>query len=294
MNKNNENDDQEHDDDNDSTKSLADDESHSFDSSDENEDVCDEDDIESTDDMKPDEDIPDTPDPIVSVDQSNKPYERVMGVDQTKQSQTKDKKDIHNMDAALKDNHHDDKTHHSSSAHIANDQDIQKLKNELADLKDKYVRSVAELENIRKRNARERQDISKYAISSFAKDLLGFADNFHRALDSIPAELVEEDERIKSTIGGIEAMERDLLKIFDKHGIEKVDPIDEAFNPNFHEVMFETPGTGKSAGTIVQVLEPGYMLHDRLLKPARVGIAKDDGSVSDQPPQGGQNIDEEI
>lgn len=171
---------------------------------------------------------------------------------------------------------------------------IQELEAQLADLKDKYVRAVAETENIRKRNARERQDISKYAVSSFAKDLLDFSDNFRRAMDSVPAELLEEDERIKNTLGGIEAMERELLKIFEKHGIQKMEPMDEIFDPNFHEVMFESPGSGKPAGTIVQIIEPGYMLHDRLLRPARVGIAKDDGSSDEAPPQGGTNIDEEI
>ena len=171
---------------------------------------------------------------------------------------------------------------------------IQELEAQLADFKDKYVRAVAETENMRKRNARERQDISKYAVSSFAKDLLDFSDNFRRAMDSLPAELLEEDQRIKNTLGGIEAMERELLKIFEKHGIQKMEPMDEIFDPNFHEVMFESPGSGKPAGTIVQIIEPGYMLHDRLLRPARVGIAKDDGSSDETPPQGGTNIDEEI
>ena len=174
------------------------------------------------------------------------------------------------------------------------DASAEQLERELAEMKDKYVRAVAEAENVRKRTSRERQDISKYAISSFAKDLLDFADNFRRGIESLPEELKQTDERIKNTLDGIEAMERELLKIFEKHGIQKMEPMDQKFDPNFHEVMFETPSDGKEPGTIVHLVEPGYMLHDRLLRPARVGVAKDDGTQADTPPAGGQNLDEEI
>lgn len=174
------------------------------------------------------------------------------------------------------------------------DAGTEQLEKELAEMKDKYVRAVAEAENVRKRTSRERQDISKYAISSFAKDLLDFADNFRRGIESLPEDLKQTDERIKNTLDGIEAMERELLKIFEKHGIQKMEPMDQKFDPNFHEVMFETPSEGKEPGTIVHLVEAGYMLHDRLLRPARVGVAKDDGTQADTPPPGGQNLDEEI
>lgn len=156
---------------------------------------------------------------------------------------------------------------------------LQKLQTELADTKDQLLRTAAETENLRKRFQREREDALKFAVSSFAKDLLDVADNFRRALDSIPAEL-RSDEKVKPIIDGIEATERTMLRSFEKAGIKKLEPqLDEAFNPNFHEVMFEAPVPGKPAGAIIQIVEIGYMLHERLLRPARVGVAKGDGSV---------------
>ncbi len=138
---------------------------------------------------------------------------------------------------------------------------------------DQLLRTVAEMENLRKRSVREREDAGKYAVSSFARDLLDVADNFRRALDAIPAEL-RGDEKIKPLVEGIEATERTLLKTFEKNGIKKIEPLDEAFNPNFHEVMFEAPVPGKAPGTIMQVIEVGYMINDRLLRAAKVGITK--------------------
>ncbi len=150
---------------------------------------------------------------------------------------------------------------------------IDQLEKAAAEAKDQLIRTVADMENLRKRSAREREDASKYAVSSFARDLLDVADTFRRAIDSIPADLKNE-ERIAPMIQGIEAMERALLACFDKNGIKKIEPLDEPFNPNFHEVMFEAPVPEKPAGAIIQVIEAGYILHDRLLRPARVGIAK--------------------
>lgn len=153
---------------------------------------------------------------------------------------------------------------------------IKTLEEELARMKDHLLRAMAETENTRKRAQREREDAGKYAITGFAKDMLDFADNFHRALASIPAEL-HGDERIGPIITGIESMEKVLLRNFEKHGITKIEPMGIPFDANFHEVIFEAPGTGQPAGTIIQVVEAGYMLKDRLLRPARVGVAKGDG-----------------
>ena len=158
------------------------------------------------------------------------------------------------------------------------EQKVIALQEQLDQAKDQMIRAVAEAENTRKRMMKEREDGRKYAISGFAKDLLDFSDNFNRALDSIPAEALEGNELIKNVLSGIEAMEKELLRTFEKHGVQKIEPLDEKFDPNLHEVMFETPIPGKAGGTIIQVIEPGYLLHDRLLRPARVGIAKDDGS----------------
>lgn len=150
----------------------------------------------------------------------------------------------------------------------------------LAQTNDQLLRTIADMDNLRKRSVREREDAGKYAIASFAKDLLDVADTFQRALLSIPADL-RNDARINPLIQGIEATERSLLSCFEKSGIKKVDPLDIPFDPNFHEVMFEAPVPGKAAGIIIQVIEPGYIIHDRLLRPARVGVAKsapNDGS----------------
>lgn len=152
---------------------------------------------------------------------------------------------------------------------------IQELESAFTITKDQLLRTVAEMENLRKRSAREREDASKYAVASFAKDLLDVADNFRRALDHIPAEM-REDAKSKALIEGIEATERSMLKVFEKNGIKKIEPKDEAFNPNLHEVMFEAPVPGKAAGTIIQLIDVGYILNDRLLRAAKVGVAKGD------------------
>lgn len=150
---------------------------------------------------------------------------------------------------------------------------IRALEAEVADAKDKMMRALADAENTRRRSVKDKEDIAKYAVSSFAKDLLDFSDNFHRALAAIPAEQ-HDDERIASVITGLEAMDANLLKTFEKHGIRKIEPLDEPFNPNFHEVMFEAPTPGKPAGIVIQVVEAGYVLNDRLLRAAKVGVSK--------------------
>lgn len=146
------------------------------------------------------------------------------------------------------------------------------LATELAKTKDQLLRAVAEAENIRKRAERERLDISKYSIANFAKGLLNVADNLRRALESVP-----EDQRESNAVyTGVEATERELLRVFETAGIKKVVPHGEVFNPNLHEVMFEIE-SDQPPGTILQVLETGYVIHDRLLRPARVGVAKNSG-----------------
>lgn len=150
---------------------------------------------------------------------------------------------------------------------------VTKAETALAQANDSLLRTVAEMDNLRKRSVREREDASKYAVTGFAKDLLDVADTFRRALQAIPDDL-KNDERIASLIQGIEATERSLLTCFEKNGIKKIEPMDEPFNPNFHEVMFEAPVAGKAGGIIIQLIEPGYVIHDRLLRPARVGVAK--------------------
>ncbi len=150
---------------------------------------------------------------------------------------------------------------------------IAALEKEVAEWKEKMMRALADAENTRRRAVKDREDAGKYAVTSFAKDLLDFSDNFHRALAAIPSEL-HTDERIAGIITGLEAMDANLLKTFEKHGIRKIEPLDETFNPNFHEVMFEAPIPGKPAGIVIQVVEAGYLLQDRLLRAAKVGVSK--------------------
>lgn len=156
------------------------------------------------------------------------------------------------------------------------------LEEELAVTKDQALRALAEAENTRRRAIKDREDASKYAVSAFAKDLLDFADNFSRALSAMPEGDEATSEQIKGIIDGIRAMDKELLKTLEKHGITKIEPMDEKFDPNFHEVMFEAPVPGKPAGMIIELIEPGYILHGRLLRPARVGVVKDDGSDEGQ------------
>ncbi len=165
---------------------------------------------------------------------------------------------------------------------------IAALQNELDAAKDMSLRALAEADNIRKRAIRERDDAKKYAVAGFARDLLGVADSFRRAIESIPEDLRNGNEQLANLVTGIEAVEKNMSGVFERHGIHRLEPMDEPFNPNFHEVMFEAPVPGKPSGMIIQLIEPGYLLHDRLLRPARVGVAKGDDSTSNEP---GSKID---
>jgi molecular chaperone GrpE len=148
------------------------------------------------------------------------------------------------------------------------------LEAELAEQKDRLLRALAETENVRRRGQREREDAAKYAVAGFAKELLSVADNLRRALDSLPAEEAK-DERTRSLLAGVEATERELLTVFERNGVRRIDPNGERFDHNFHQAVFEAERPGKCAGTIIEVLQPGYVLHDRLLRPAMVGVAKE-------------------
>ena len=147
------------------------------------------------------------------------------------------------------------------------------LETELADHKDRLLRALAETENTRRRAQREREDATKYAIAAFAKDLLSTADNLRRALESLP-EAEVRDERSRSLLAGVAATERELLSVFERHGIRRIDPMGERFDHNSHQAIFEAERSDQPPGTIVEVLQPGYLLHDRLLRPAMDGVAK--------------------
>jgi molecular chaperone GrpE len=153
------------------------------------------------------------------------------------------------------------------------DERLAAVEAELGDTKDRLLRALAETENVRRRFQREREDSQKYAISGFAKDLLSAADNLRRAIESMPeAEIT--DPRAKSLLDGVAATERELLAAFERHGLQRIDPMGERFDHNFHQAIFEAERPGAPPGTVVEVLQPGYVLHDRLLRPAMVGVAK--------------------
>src|SRR5277367_5684397 len=147
------------------------------------------------------------------------------------------------------------------------------LEAELAEAQDRLLRALAETENVRRRAQRERVDAEKYGLGKFAGDLLSVADNLRRALDSLP-EAEAKDDRTRGLLAGVEATERELLAAFERHNLKRIDPKGERFDHNFHQAVFEAENTGRPAGTVVEVLQPGYVVHDRLLRPAMVGVAK--------------------
>lgn len=146
---------------------------------------------------------------------------------------------------------------------------------EIADLKDKLLRALAESENIRRRGQKEREDAFKFAIAGFAREMLPVADNLRRALESLASQARVADEGLALFADGVELTERELLAALERNGIKKIIPLPgERYDAQLHEAMFEVPTADAPAGTIVQVMEPGYVIHDRLLRPARVGVAK--------------------
>ena len=156
---------------------------------------------------------------------------------------------------------------------VSPEERVAALEQELAEAKDRMLRALADAENTRRRAQREREDTLKYAISNFARDLLSPVDNLRRALDSVK-EAEIDDPRAKSLLDGVAATERELLAAFERHGLKRIDPKGERFDHNFHQAVFEAERTGHPGGTIVEVLQPGYVLHDRLVRPAMVGVAK--------------------
>lgn len=145
---------------------------------------------------------------------------------------------------------------------------------EIAALKDQLLRALAETENLRRRSQREREDALKYAAVPFMRDLIGVVDNLRRAMDSVAPEALEADEHLKTLMDGLEMTEKELATVFERHHIVKIDPLGERLDPHSHEAMFEVPDPETPSGTVVQVLQAGYRLHDRLLRPAQVGVAK--------------------
>jgi molecular chaperone GrpE len=156
-----------------------------------------------------------------------------------------------------------------------NEDPMAALAREAAGYKDKLLRSLAEMENLRKRTERQVADARDYGIAAFARDILAVADNMGRALGGLDADLREKaDTGTKALLDGVELTERELLKVLEKHGVKKFEPLDEKFDPNLHQAMFELPDASRPAGTVAQVIQPGYMIGERVLRPALVAVAK--------------------
>jgi molecular chaperone GrpE len=158
---------------------------------------------------------------------------------------------------------------------------VAQLEADLAEFRDKHLRALAEIENVRRRGEKEKADALKYAATNFAKDILGVADNLRRAIEAVPEEAAESAGAIKTLLQGVEMTERELLSIFERHGIKPIEAAGAKFDHNLHQAMMEVPDTGQPVGTVVQVLQTGYTIHDRLLRPAMVGVAKGDGAKDD-------------
>ncbi len=148
------------------------------------------------------------------------------------------------------------------------------VKQERDDLKDKALRAMADLENERKRSTREKEDTTKYAISGFARDLLTVLDNMSLALQSVKEEDCKENDLLNTIYQGVSMTQSELLKAFEKNNIKKIDPMGEKFDHNFHQAMMEIEDDSKEPGTVVQVMQAGYVINDRLLRPALVGVSK--------------------
>ncbi|MBN9672889.1 nucleotide exchange factor GrpE [Roseibium aggregatum] len=174
---------------------------------------------------------------------------------------------------------------------------IEVLKAENEELRDRALRTMAEMENLRRRTEKEIKDARQYAVSGFARDMLTVSDNLRRALEALP----EDDRRnadagIASLIEGVEMIERDLLNQLEKNGVRKLTPEGQKFDPNFHQAMFEVPNTEVPNNTVVQVMQAGYVIGERVLRPAMVGVSKGGPKEAPQPQtesaaEAGQTVD---
>ena len=175
--------------------------------------------------------------------------------------------------------------------------EVEALRAEAADLKDRLLRSLADAENLRRRSEREKLDASQYAVTKFARDMLSVADNLKRALDAYPAEArASATPQVKAVIEGVEATERHLQSTLERHGIKLIDTNGARFDPNLHQAIAEVPADGKPPGSIVNVVQTGYLIADRLLRPAMVTVARSGSDGSSSPPGNtpGSTVDTKI
>lgn len=153
--------------------------------------------------------------------------------------------------------------------------EITGLKEEAGKLKDQLLRTLAEMDNLRKRMEREKAEATLYAASNFARDILSVSDNMERALATAEADhLKEATQPVKDLVAGVEMTNRELLNVLERHGIKRVDPMGEKFDPHYHQAVFEVPTNDEPPGTVVQVMQAGFKIGERVLRPAMVGVAK--------------------
>ncbi len=161
---------------------------------------------------------------------------------------------------------------------------IAALEAEVERLKDERLRALAEVENVRRRAARDKADAAKYAVSGFARDILGVADNLQRAMAAVDEQARGVDPALDGLIVGVQMTEKELLSVFQRHGITPIAAEGQPFDPHVHDAMFEVPDPSVPAGTVVHVVEPGFMIHDRPLRPARVGVSTGGPKPAPKPP----------
>jgi molecular chaperone GrpE len=149
------------------------------------------------------------------------------------------------------------------------------LDRELAEVKDRLLRTLADMDNMRKRTEREVADSRVYGISAFARDILGVADNMHRAMQALDDDLrAKVDEATKALLEGVELTERELMNVLEKHGVKRIDPLGQKFDPNRHQAMYEVEDASVPSGTVAQVMQSGYLIGERVLRPALVAVTK--------------------
>lgn len=172
----------------------------------------------------------------------------------------------------------------AADALLTPDAQIAELESQVNDLKDRLLRAVADAENTRKRAERDKQDASKYAMTSFARDVLSVGDNMRRAIDTLSDDdRTSAPEPVRNLIEGVEMTEREFLSVLERHGVKAINPHGEKFDPNLHQAMFEAPDPSKPAGTVMEVVATGYVIGDRLLRPAMVGVSKGGPAAAPQP-----------
>ena len=157
---------------------------------------------------------------------------------------------------------------------ISIEQTVENQNEQIIELKDQLLRSLAESENLRKRTIKEIADAKKFSHISFIRDLISSVDNLQRALEAVPNDKSQLSEPIKNLVIGLEIVEKEILNTFEKHSLKQINPLGEKFDYNLHQAMFEVPTTEKDPGFVVEVSQKGYLLHDRLVRPAMVGISK--------------------